>query len=68
MKANIASVAAGLAADQKLSSREYYYYLINCFAVGIISCCKDSASKPEGALFPIRCEDINYLGKSCRSW
>lgn len=68
MKANIASIAAGLVADQGLTSKEYYYYLINCFSAGIITCNIDASSKTEGTFFPLRCSRIVYTGKNSRSW
>ena len=68
MQANIAAISAGLVADQGLSSREYYYYLINCFSAGIIACYIDAANKLEGAIFPLRCDRISYEGSNCRLW
>lgn len=68
MRANIASIAAGLAADQCLNTEEYYYYVINCFTAGLISCTIDAANKPQGALFPIRCNKIEYAGKNNLKW
>ena len=68
MKANIAAIAAGLVADQGFSCKEYYYYLINCFTIGLITCHLDSSSKKEGTFFPLRCNRIFYEGVSKRSW
>ncbi|MFK7815407.1 MAG: hypothetical protein AB8B92_03645 [Gammaproteobacteria bacterium] len=68
MHANIASIAAGLVADQGLTAREYYYYLVNCFSIGILLCHFDSSRKKEGLLFPIRCTKVVYQGNSNRVW
>ena len=68
MNANIASIAAALCADQKFSTKEYHYYLINCFSVGFITCHMDAASKKEGTLFPLSCSNIFYKGVDSRKW
>lgn len=68
MNANIASIAAGLVADQGLSTIEYYYYLINCFTIGFVTCHLDAITKKEGTLFPLTCKRVNYEGKEERNW
>lgn len=68
MHANIASIAAGIVADQSLTTREYYYYLINCFSIGLLVCNLDASSKKEGSLFPLRCSRVSYDGASSRKW
>ena len=68
MKANIASIAAGLVADQGFSAKEYYYYLINCFTVGLITCHIDSSEKKEGTFFPLSCSRVYYQGSEKRIW
>lgn len=65
---NIAVVAAGLAADQGLSRREYYKYMVLSFSVGMFACYVDTYAKPEGALFPLRCGRIRYEGACHRRW
>jgi hypothetical protein len=68
MNANVASIAAGLVADQGLTTREYYYYLINCFSIGLLLCNMDASVKKEGALFPLRCSRVSYEGPDKRLW
>lgn len=68
MNANIASIAAGLCADQGFSVKEYYYYLVNCFSVGFITCHIDASNKKEGQLFPLSCHNLNYEGVTIRKW
>ncbi|QMU61206.1 MAG: hypothetical protein GKR92_05625 [Gammaproteobacteria bacterium] len=67
-KANIAAVAAGLAADQGLTPREYYNYLLVSFSIGFTTCFIDAAEKPENMFFPFRCNRIKYEGSSIREW
>ena len=68
MNANIAVIAAGLVADQGLTAKEYYYYLINSFTVGIIACNYDASEKNVGTLLPLNCGRILYLGEGFREW
>ena len=68
MKLNIAAVAAALAADQGLSSDEYFRYLLPCFTAGMIACYIDAVDHEEGVLFPVRCTRINYTGRTSRPW
>lgn len=65
---NIAALAAALAADQGLSPRQYYHYLILSFSAGISACYVDAFSKPEGSFFPLRCERVIYTGHPQREW
>ncbi len=68
MHMNIAAVAAGLAADQGLSTREYSQYLILCFSAGMTACNVDTNIKAEGSFFPLRCSRIAYNGTPPRNW
>lgn len=65
---NIAGLAAALAADQGLSPREFYHYLLLSFSIGMLMCQIDAHEKPEGTLFPLRCAHIAYAGTSARAW
>jgi citrate synthase len=65
---NIAAVAAALAADQGLSRREYYQFLVLSFSAGMFPCYTDTLSKPEGGFFPLRCDRLRYAGKPRRLW
>ena len=67
-KMNIAGLAAAIAADMGFSVREYYLWLISGYNAGMTACYLDALTKPEGALFPLRCERINYTGVSKRTW
>lgn len=68
IKANISSVCAALTADLGLSPREFYWYALLSFSVGILTCYVDAHEKPEGAFFPLRTDRINYKGKETREW
>ena len=65
---NVAALCAALAADQGLSTRQFYHYSLLSFTVGILACHIDASAKPEGTLFPLRCARIDYSGKGHRSW
>ena len=68
LRLNIAGLAAALAADQGLSQREYYYYVIMAFSAGNLACYQDAVPKPAGTFFPLRCERVIYQGKPYRKW
>ena len=65
---NINGLMAAVTADLGISAKEYYLWLVNGYSAGIIACYIDAESKQEGALFPLRCERINYTGASYRDW
>ncbi|TAN53259.1 MAG: hypothetical protein EPN21_01845 [Methylococcaceae bacterium] len=65
---NIAALLAALAADQGLSCREYYRFMIPCFAGGMFPCHIDAIDQTEGTLFPLRCTRIVYNGAARRRW
>lgn len=67
-KINIAGLGAALAADQGMSREEYYYYITWCFSAGLAFAYVDTASKPEGLFFPIRCERIKSKEHLRRQW
>jgi hypothetical protein len=65
---NISALMGALSADQGLSASEYYHYVILCFCAGLIPCAFDALQKPEGAFFPLRCDNIHYVGAAPRAW
>lgn len=67
-KMNYAALAAALAADIGLSTREYYLYVFPAFLAGMQPCFVEAANRTEGTLFPVACADIRYEGVSKRSW
>lgn len=68
LQMNVSSLISALAADQGLSPRELYNFMIPAFSIGYVACFADAEQKPEGALFPLRCERIRYEGHSRRAW
>jgi hypothetical protein len=68
MNMTIAALVAALAADQGLSPKEYYRYTVLSFTAGMFPCHIDAMNKPEGTLFPLRCERIAYQGPARRTW
>lgn len=68
MKMNYAGLVAGLAADLGFSPREYYQFLFPAFLAGMQPCFIEAAERPEGTLYPLRCEDVIYSGVPQRSW
>jgi citrate synthase len=65
---NIAVLLAALAADQGLSRREYYHFMVLCFSAGMFPCYLDAMNKLEGTFFPLRCDRVAYAGKPHRIW
>lgn len=68
MAMNIAALDAALAADQGLSSREYYRYFMLSFLGGMVPAFIDTDEKVEGAFFPLRCAKLKYEGVEKRHW
>jgi len=68
MRMNVAALAAGLAADQGISEREYYLIAAPCFTAGIIPCFLEANQRPEGTFLPLPCNRINYSGNPPRKW
>jgi hypothetical protein len=68
MRINYAALAAALSADTGFSPAEYYLCGFPTFLAGMLPCYLEALEQPEGALFPIPCEDIAYAGREKRSW
>lgn len=65
---NFSALASAIAADMGLSPREYYLFMIPCFAAGMLPCFVEASEKPEGTFLPLACERIDYEGVARRSW
>ena len=65
---NYAAVAAALAADFRMTAREYYIFMLPAFLAGMPPCYLDAAEKPEGQLFPLPCRMLSYEGVARRRW
>ncbi|MFZ5491895.1 MAG: hypothetical protein ACOY6E_05280 [Pseudomonadota bacterium] len=68
MGMNVAALAAALYADQGLTVSEYQHATLLAFSAGLLFCVVDAAKHPEGALFPIRCDRLQYSGPAPRAW
>jgi hypothetical protein len=68
MRINYAAITAALSADLGFSARDYYLCAFPTFLAGMLPCYLEALEQPEGALFPIPCEDIAYAGRKERSW
>ena len=68
LRLNIAGLYGALAADFGFSAREFGLFMQSCFMTGMPPCFLDASNKPEGSLFPLRCERIAYTGPKRRAW
>lgn len=68
MRMNVAAPAAALAADQGLTRREYYQFVLPCFIAGMSPCFIEANERPAGTFLPLRCDRVDYFGKPSRSW
>lgn len=68
LKMNAVTVIGSLCADQDLTPKQYYHYLILIFSAGMVACALDGINQPEGAFFPLRCDHIHYVGAPPRRW
>lgn len=68
MRINYAAIAAALSADVGYSPDQYYLCGFPTFLAGMLPCYQEALKEPEGALFPVSCEDIAYSGSPPRSW
>lgn len=67
-RVNYAALAAALVADMDISTREYHLVAFPTFLAGMQPCFIEAAERPEGATFPLSCDDVVYEGKPRRSW
>lgn len=68
MGMNVAAITAALTVDQGVTVPEYKRMAILAFAAGLIHCEFDATRHPEGALFPLRCDRLQYRGPQRRAW
>lgn len=68
IRLNICGVFAAFCADEGMEPREAYYLLVVCYSIGMLACYVDALDKPEGHLFPFRCDSIRYSGNQVRDW
>lgn len=68
MRMNYASAIAAIAADMDFSPEEYYLLLFPTFLAGMPPCYIETLEHPEGSLFPVPCEHVEYRGVPARRW
>ncbi len=62
IKSNVAIYCAALFSDLGYNPRQSYMIAVLAFSAGIVPCYLDAVEKPEGVLFPIPCQAIDYSG------
>ncbi len=68
MHMNVASLIAAIAADQDLTERQFYLYMLPTFIGGIVPCFSEANERGEGTFLPIRCDQLAYAGPGKRQW
>lgn len=64
---NINGYMSAFLSDQGFSAQEVYRMFSLMVASGVTACYLDTLQRPAGAFLPLRCDDINYQGKSSRA-
>jgi hypothetical protein len=65
---NYAGLAAAVCGDFGMTPEEYYLGAFPVFVAGMIPCYLEAHEKPAGAIMPLRCEEVEYVGPVARPW
>lgn len=68
LRMNYGAVVSAFGADLGLSPREFYLFMFPSLLAGMPPCFIDAADAPEGGLFPVPCDGVNYEGPPQRPW
>lgn len=68
LRLNQGGLIAAFAADFGWTPREFNMFLFASFLGGMFPCYVEAADKPIGAIFPVRCSDVQYEGVARRAW
>ena len=68
LQMNYAGLVAAFAADLGFSVKEFHLFVFTIFLGGMPPCYIESSERPEGTLFPLSCDHIQYEGVSKRAW
>lgn len=68
LRMNYGAIVSAFGADLGFSPREFCLFMFPSFLAGMAPCVIEAAEKPEGSLFPARCDDIDYSGAAARRW
>ncbi len=63
---NINGYVAAFFSDQGFSADEVYQIFSTVVMSGVTACYLDTIQKPNDSFLPLRCDDIEYLGKKQR--
>lgn len=64
---NLAGYLVSFLLDQQMSAKEVYRLYSLCVNSGIHACYGEAYDNPPEAFLPLRCNDIEYVGKDARS-
>lgn len=67
-KANVAIYGTAIMLEMGYTPREIVLMGTLMFSAGMFPCYIDALEKPEGTLFPLKCNQINYIGQAVRSF
>lgn len=68
LRMNYGAVVSAFGADLGMTPREFYLFMFPSFLAGMAPGFIEAADNPEGALFPVACDDIAYEGAARRAW
>ncbi len=63
---NINGYMSAFLSDQEFSSNEVYNMFAMLVASGVTACYLDTFNQPAGMFLPLRCDDVDYVGKPDR--
>ncbi|MFL0803895.1 MAG: hypothetical protein K6L81_09255 [Agarilytica sp.] len=63
---NINGYMSAFLSDQGFTSEEVYSMFAMLVASGVTACYLDTLKQPEGTFLPLRCDDVEYVGKPDR--
>jgi hypothetical protein len=65
---NYAALAAAVYGDLGLTPEQYYLVAYPAFICGMLPCYQEARTKPIGAIMPIPCNAMKYMGAQPRQW
>lgn len=68
MRMNYAAVVCALGADLGLSAQEFYLFMVPVFMAGMLPCFIEARERPEGSLYALPCDHVEYEGAAPRAW
>jgi len=68
IRMNYGALVAALCADIGFSANQFNMFMVPLFLAGFPPCFIDASEHSEASLFPLRCEQIDYLGTEKRTW